>query len=54
MMSTESAASKEFARNTGRDNSDCQWILSPYDCWEINPFYTGVDQRHPEDDEDEV
>lgn len=47
-------ASKEFARIAGRDNPDCQWLLSPCDCWEINPFYTGVDQRHPEADDDEA
>ena len=51
MMATMETASKEYSRNVGRDNADCQWILSPYDSWERNPFYCGEDQRHPEDDD---
>ena len=44
-------AISEWARNVGRDNQDRQWLLSDYDTWERNPFYTGPDQGHPEDDQ---
>jgi hypothetical protein len=36
----------------GAERTDSQWILSPYDTWERNPYYTGPDQGHPEDDYD--
>lgn len=44
-------AVKEWARNVGRDNLDRQWLLTDYDTWERNPFYSGPPQRHPEDDD---
>lgn len=34
----------------GSENPHKQWILSDWDTWERNPFYTGPDQGHPEDD----
>jgi hypothetical protein len=34
----------------GAENPQKQWILSDWDTWERNPFYTGPDQGHPEDD----
>ena len=34
----------------GSENPEKQWILSSWDTWEKNPFYTGPDQGHPEDD----
>jgi hypothetical protein len=34
----------------GSENPEKQWILSSWDTWERNPFYTGPDQGHPEDD----
>ena len=33
----------------GAENPQKQWILSDWDTWERNPFYTGPDQGHPED-----
>lgn len=33
----------------GEENPNKQWILSSWDTWERNPFYTGPDQGHPED-----
>lgn len=33
----------------GAENAHKQWILSSWDTWERNPFYTGPDQGHPED-----
>ncbi len=49
-LATMTDAVREYARNVGADQADQQWILSPYDSWEKNPFYTGPDQGHPEDD----
>ena len=34
----------------GMENPDKQWILTSWDSWEKNPYYSGPDQRHPEDD----
>jgi hypothetical protein len=34
----------------GMENPDKQWILSGWDTWERNPFYSGPEQQHPEDD----
>lgn len=34
----------------GAENPDRQWILSSWDTWERNPFYTGPEQQHPECD----
>ena len=48
---TVSEAISEWARNVGRENQDRQWLLSDCDTWERNPFYTGPDQGHPEDDQ---
>ncbi len=48
---TMSEAVREWAYNVGRDNPDRQWLLSDYDTWELNPFYNGPDQGHPEDDQ---
>lgn len=47
-LATEADAVREYARNVGRDSLDRQWILSPYDTWERNPFYQGPEQPHPE------
>ena len=40
----------------GSERPDQAWILSDYDTWHKNPFYTGPETRHPEDygfDDDE-
>jgi hypothetical protein len=34
----------------GMENPHEQWILTSWDSWEKNPYYSGPDQRHPEDD----
>lgn len=34
----------------GEENPDQQWIATSWDIWVRNPFYTGPDQGHPEDD----
>jgi len=43
-------AAREYAMNVGRENPQRAWILTPYDSWEPNPFYSGPPVRHPEDD----
>jgi len=45
-----SGSVREYARNVGRERTDCAWILSLLDSWERNPFYVGPLQTHPEDD----
>jgi len=49
-LATMSDAVREYARNVGMDNPDKAWILSPYDSWERNPYYSGEPVPHPEDD----
>ena len=34
----------------GMENQNRQWILSGWDTWERNPYYSGPEQQHPEDD----
>lgn len=48
MLATRQDAVSEWARNVGRDNPDRAWLLSDYDSWERNPFYTGPKVEHPE------
>lgn len=45
-----SAAVRDYVLVEGRENPDYQWISSPFDTWHKNPFYSGPDQLHPEDD----
>lgn len=47
---TPREAVAEYALNVGREETDREWILSPFDSWERNPFYQGPPGRHPEDD----
>ena len=49
-LATEASAAREYARNVGSENPDRPWILTNYDTWERNPFYSGPPARHPEDD----
>lgn len=42
-------AVREHTFNVGRDHPDVAWILSPYDTWNRNPYYTGEPVPHPED-----
>jgi hypothetical protein len=52
MLATMQEAVREYAEVVGRDNADRQWVLSPYDTWELNPFYRGEPQPHPECDDE--
>jgi hypothetical protein len=47
---TEGEAAREYGRNAGMEDPSVEWILTPWDSWERNPFYTGKPGRHPEDD----
>jgi hypothetical protein len=50
-LATQAEAAQEYGRNAGMDDPDREWILTPWDSWERNPFYTGPRGRHPEDDD---
>ncbi len=44
-------AQKEMVQIYGLEKHDHEWILSDYDVWEKNPYFTGVPTNiHPEDD----
>jgi len=47
---TYGEAFKEYAYNAGSETPEQEWILTPWDTWEVNPHYTGPKGRHPEDD----
>jgi hypothetical protein len=48
-MSYYDDAVREYVWEHGRENKDHAWILSPFDSWHPNPFYTGPAEPHPED-----
>lgn len=48
-LATMSDAVREYAANVGFDRPDVAWILSPYDTWERNPYYSGPPACHPDD-----
>jgi len=52
-LATYGEAFKEYARNAGEEKPDTEWILTPWDTWERNPWYRGKPGRHPEEDYDE-
>lgn len=43
------ASMREHAACVGADNPGRAWILTDYDVYVPNPFYTGPPQLHPED-----
>jgi hypothetical protein len=51
-LATDTEACREYARNVGAERPERPWILTDYDTWERNPFYSGPPARHPEDDSD--
>lgn len=53
MSFTTADAVREYTCNVGAENLDQEYILSPFDSWEKNPYYTGKPGRHPEDDRDD-
>ena len=44
-----SAALRQYAAAHGADRPESQWVLSPFDTWELNPHYDGPNQPHPEE-----
>jgi hypothetical protein len=52
-LATMGEAANEYAWNVGRDRPDVEWILSDYDTWHKNPYYTGAQGRHPDDPPDD-
>lgn len=38
----------QYAAAYGEDRKEQAWILSPFDVWMRNPFYTGPAVPHPE------
>jgi hypothetical protein len=50
VLATPSDAVREYVRYVGSTRQDSPWILSQYDSWEPNPYYSGPPQPHPEDD----
>ncbi len=45
-----SEARAEYAANAGAESADREYILTPWDTWEVNPYYRGPRGPHPEDD----
>lgn len=48
-LATADDAVREYTSNVGADRPDVEWILSSYDTWHKNPYYTGEPGPHPED-----
>lgn len=47
-------AHREMVQVFGSEKPDHEWILTDYDVWERNPFFTGVRTNgHPEDEHTE-
>jgi len=46
-----SAALSQYASAHGADDAEAAWVLTPFDTWERNPYYTGAPVPHPEDDD---
>ena len=49
-LATEWEACEEYAHNAGQDHPLVCWILTPWDVWVKNPFYSGPTIPHPESD----
>lgn len=50
-LATPDDAVQEYARNVGAENPGRCWLITSYDSWVRNPFYTGPETRHPEEDD---
>lgn len=49
-LATPGEACREYVHNVGSERPDQAWILTDYDTWEPNPYYSGPPVPHPEDD----
>ncbi|HTE40290.1 MAG TPA: hypothetical protein VK629_05655 [Steroidobacteraceae bacterium] len=56
-VATQSDAVREYVSNVGRESPHLAWIISQYDTWERNPFYSRkigeAFPPHPEADDHE-
>ena len=51
LTTTRQEAHKEMIQIYGGEKPDHEWILTDYDVWVKNPYFTGVPtNEHPEDD----
>jgi len=50
-LANESDAMREYARNVGFEDHHVKraWILTDFDVWVRNPYYSGPPQPHPEE-----
>lgn len=48
---TKSEACREFAHNYGSMHPEKAWVLTDFDTWERNPYYSGPAVPHPEDND---
>jgi len=48
-MKTTQEYIRQMARAYGIEVPDQQWVQIPLGSWELNPFYSGPEQQHPED-----
>lgn len=46
-------ALRQHSAAYGEERQDQEWLLSPFDTWEKNPWYVGEPGRHPEDYDEE-
>ena len=49
-FATPADAMREYAANVGVDRPEVEWLLTDYDVWVRNPFYTGPPGPYPEDE----
>ena len=47
---TDAEWDRASALELGAANPDRAWILTDRDAWHRNPFYTGPERPHPEED----
>jgi hypothetical protein len=47
--SSDSEWDNAEAAELGQADTTSCWVLTDRDVWHRNPFYTGPEQRHPED-----
>ena len=49
-IATPVEAGREYATNVGAMHPQRAWILSDWDVWYRNPYYSGPPVPHPEDE----
>jgi hypothetical protein len=48
-MPHEQVPASDYTRLVGEEFREREWILTPLNTWERNPFYTGPQTPHPVD-----